>query len=586
MTEATHVPFAKGSVAIPEAEHRIPPTSRDELDAAVATLREHADGWARLSIDDRIHILDELATSTHRVAERWVVEACRAKGIDFHASTAGEEWLAGPSVTIRNIQLLARSLREIRQHGVPQLPKKPFVRTNGQVVAPVFPTDRWDALSFTGFSAEVWMDPSVTPSTLAETMAVFYKQPNPKGKVSLVLGAGNVSSIGPMDALYKLFAEGEVVVLKMNPVNEYLGPIFDEAFRELVRRGYLRIVYGGAVEGEHLAQHPGVDTIHITGSDKTHDAIVWGLGPDGEERKRRREPRNTKPISSELGNVSPILVVPGPWTQADLDYQAYNLVSSLTNNAGFNCNATRVILTQKSWAQRAGLLESLKRAFASAPERKPYYPGAEERHARFVAQHPSAFQFGPKGEGHVPWTLITDLDAQKANDICFQVEAWCGVTSETAVDVADPIEFVRRAVELMNDTMWGTLSCSILVHPKTMKDPKMARVVEEAIADLRFGSVAINQWAGVCYALVSTPWGAFPGHELHDIRSGRGWVHNSYLFDRAQKAVVRGPWRVNPKPAWFVNNKNSHGIGRALTDFNAKPGIANFAKVIANALRG
>lgn len=586
MTEATQVPLAKGSAAIPEATHRIPPTSREEIDAALSALRHHADGWARLAIDDRIQILEELITSTHRVAERWVVEACRAKGIDFHSPTAGEEWLGGPSVTLRNLQLLARSLREIREHGAPQLPKKPFVRPNGQVVAPVFPTDRWDALAFGGFSAEVWMDPSVTPSGLKDTMGVFYKEPNPKGKVALVLGAGNVSSIGPMDTLYKLFAEGEVVVLKMNPVNEYLGPIFDEAFRELVRRGYLRVVYGGAAEGDYLCRHPEVDSIHITGSDKSHDAIVWGTGPEGEERKRRREPRNTKPITSELGNVSPILVVPGPWTQADLDYQAVNLASSLTNNAGFNCNATRVILTHAQWAQRAGLIEAIKRAFAHAPERKPYYPGAEERHARFVAAHPSAFQFGPKGEGRVPWTLITDLDANEANDICFQVEAWCGVTSETPVSAADPVEYVRRAVELMNDTMWGTLSCSILVHPKTMKDPKMARVIDEAIADLRFGSVAINQWAGVCYAIVCTPWGAFPGHELHDIRSGRGFVHNSYLFDRAQKAVVRGPWKVAPKPAWFVTNKNSNGIGRALTDFNARPGVGSFAKVLANALRG
>jgi hypothetical protein len=40
-----------------------------------------------------------------------------------------------------------------------------------------------------------------------------------------VLGAGNVSSIGPMDALYELFAKDHVVLLKLNPVNEHLGPM-------------------------------------------------------------------------------------------------------------------------------------------------------------------------------------------------------------------------------------------------------------------------------------------------------------------------------------------------------------------------
>ena len=56
----------------------------------------------------------------------------------------------------------------------PQLPKKASVRPDGQVVAPVFPTDKWDALLFGGFEAEIWMDTSVTPSSLPDTMAVLY----------------------------------------------------------------------------------------------------------------------------------------------------------------------------------------------------------------------------------------------------------------------------------------------------------------------------------------------------------------------------------------------------------------------------
>ena len=49
-----------------------------------------------------------------------------------------------------------------------------------------------------------------------------------------------------MDALYKMFVEGMVCVLKMNPVNEYLGPYLERALEPLIARGYLRIVYGGA----------------------------------------------------------------------------------------------------------------------------------------------------------------------------------------------------------------------------------------------------------------------------------------------------------------------------------------------------
>ena len=48
-----------------------------------------------------------------------------------------------------------------------------------------------------------------------------------------------------MDVLYKLYAEGEVCILKMNPVNEYIGPIIEKAFKPLIDEGFLAIVYGG-----------------------------------------------------------------------------------------------------------------------------------------------------------------------------------------------------------------------------------------------------------------------------------------------------------------------------------------------------
>ena len=109
----------------------------------------------------------------------------------------------------------------------------------------------------------------------------------PAGRVALVLGAGNVSSIPALDVLHKLFIEGQVVMLKMNPVNAYVGPILEEAMKPLVDQGYLSIVYGGADVGRELCEHDQVDEIHITGSDRTHDAIVWG--EDRAERDRRRQ---------------------------------------------------------------------------------------------------------------------------------------------------------------------------------------------------------------------------------------------------------------------------------------------------------
>jgi acyl-CoA reductase-like NAD-dependent aldehyde dehydrogenase len=576
----------RGSAAIPEAEHCIEPTSQSTLDEALAILEDHKQEWAALDIDERIEFLEHLRNGVIEVAERWMQAAMQAKGMAPGSNEEGEEWLAGPGSVVKNLSLLIASLRDIEEHGLPQLPKDPYTRPDGQVVAPVFPADGWDGLLFMGFTAEVWMQPEVTLDTLSEHQAAFYREKSPKGALALVLGAGNVASIGPMDALYKLFVEGQVAILKMNPVNEYLGPFIDEAFESLRERGFFRVVYGGAAEGDYLCTHRLVEEIHITGSDKTHDAIVYGVGEEGARRKASNEPRSTKKLSSELGNVSPIVIVPGPWSQGDLDFQGVNLASSLCNNSGFNCVATRVIIQHEQWDQRDDLLASLQKAFAKAEDRKPYYPGAEERQATFLERHPEADQFGSRGPGRVPWTLIHHLDPEQTDDICFTTESWCGQTAETALSGSSVVEYIEKAVDFCNDSIWGTLSAAIFVHPKSMKDPAIAEAVERAIGKLRYGTVAVNHWPAISYAMVTPTWGAFPGHTIEDIRSGRGIVHNTYMFDSPQKSVMRGPFRVWPKPLWFIDHKAAANVGRKMTYFNADPSLMRLPGILSASVFG
>ena len=184
-------------------------------------------------------------------------------------------------------------------------------RPDGQVVLRVFPADHFGWLLLNGLTADVWMHRDVTTANLDRHVATFYRQEQPKGRVALVLGAGNVNAIPPLDALYKLYAEGQVAIVKMNPINDYLGPLLEEAFAPLIDTGYLRIVYGGGDVGAYLAGHDSVDTVHVTGSARTYDAIVFGAGVDGAERKRLRRPALAKPITSELGG-GPVHRGPGP----------------------------------------------------------------------------------------------------------------------------------------------------------------------------------------------------------------------------------------------------------------------------------
>jgi acyl-CoA reductase-like NAD-dependent aldehyde dehydrogenase len=396
-----------------------------------------------------------------------------------------------------------------------------------------------------------------------------------------------VASIGPLDIIYKLFMEDQVVLYKTNPVNAYVGPLLQECFRALIEPGYLRIVYGGAAEGAYLCNHESVEEIHITGSDKTFDAIVFGAGAEGAKRKAEQTPLLQKRITGELGNVSPVIVVPGPWSQSDLSYQAMHIASMLTNNSGFNCNATRVVIQHANWNQRADLLRAIRETLSKIPLRNAYYPGAHERQKAFVTAHPDAEEFGtPQGQ-EMAWTFISNLDAHQTDDICFTTEAFCGLFSETALEAGSVVEYIDQAVKFANEDIWGTLNATILVHPESLKDPQIAQAVERAIANLRYGSIGVNYWAGISFALGVTTWGAFPGHPIYDIQSGTGVVHNNLMFARPQKSVLRAAFRSVPTPTWFASEL---GKGRKvfpkLVQFEASPSPLKVPGILLAALKG
>jgi acyl-CoA reductase-like NAD-dependent aldehyde dehydrogenase len=452
-------------------------------------------------------------------------------------------------------------------------------------VARIFPASLADRILFAGFTADVWL----AKGKPASQGGIYHGgEGSREGGVCLVLGGGNVSSIPPMDAFYKLFVENEVVLLKMNPVNEALAPVLEEALAPLVAPGFLEIVTGGSDVGARAAADPRVDSLHVTGSDRTYDAIVWGADPSraaAAKRAGRRE--NEKPFSAELGCVTPVIVVPGPWSAADIAFQARHVAAMVTQNASFNCNAAKVVVVAASWLQRRAFLSALDDALAKTPPRKAYYPGAEERYAGFIERYPAARVVGERGEGAVPWTVIPDVSPD--DDYALRKEAFCGIVSIVELDTPAPggasvPDFLGAAVRLANERCWGTLSSCLLVHPATAEDHPTE--LQRALDELCYGAIGVNVWPGVVYGLASPPWGAFPGHTPEDIQSGVGFVHDTWLFDHPEKTVLRAPFRIRPTPAWFGDHRNLLELGRRLVAFEAAPSHPGLLPVAAAALRG
>jgi aldehyde dehydrogenase (NAD(P)+) len=542
------------------------PTEQSKIDEAVAALKQRAVEFARLAPVAKAQLLRECIPRLLAGAPAWVVDGARVRGAD-----PSEEWLAGPTTTLRMFRLLARSLDQIAQAGKPALGRGSRRRADGRVEISLFPNSTLDALMYGGFTGHALLQAGVDERIARELQAEFYSHKDPEGGVSLVLGAGNVSSIPPMDVATKMFIEGFVCILKMNPVNEWVGPHLERALAPLIDRGYLRIVYGGADVGSYLCYHPLVDDVHITGSDRTHDAIVWG--PPGPERDRRiaaNEPVLTKPISSELGNVSPVAILPYQYSDAELWFQARNVVTMVFNNASFNCNAAKMLITATGWSQREKFLDMVAQGLAQAPTRKAYYPGAFERYERLLSGHANVERFGQGTAERLQWALVRGVDGA-TDDPLFRTEPFCGILSETSIGTTDPVEFMRTSTAFMNGRMWGTLSTTLVVPPKLEKDPAFSRALDQAILDLRYGTVSINHWPALCYAFGTMPWGGHPTATMKNIQSGLGWVHNTYMLGGIDKSVVRGPLTVSPYPAWFFDNPKTGKIAPAAADMEAAP---------------
>jgi len=567
--------------------------NNSDLDKAINILNTNKDNWVNLPISEKIPLFKSLSSKTSSVAKDWVDAAVKAKSINVDSPLSGEEWTSGPWALIYGAESMVGTLTALDRGKNPPIGKIRS-RPDGQLVANIFPYNIYHHLLLSGIRAEVWMQKNVNKDNFEDHIAQVYKSNSQNGNVSLVLGAGNVSSIPPLDVLDRLFAHLSVSILKMHPVNDYLKDIFEKIFEDFISAGFVQIVSGGADVGKYLCNHEEIDHIHITGGAKTYNSIVFGSGEEGEKRKNQGEIQINKTITAELGCVTPIIVVPGPWSKADIKYQAENIATQKLHNASFNCIAGQVLVLPESWNLSNDLLEEVKSTISSTKLREPYYPGANDRHDAVKQTYGNCEQIDKNGS--FSRLLVTDLDYKSSNEYLFNNEVFVGALAQTFLPGESPKDYLLNTIKFCNEKLWGTLGANIIIHPKTIKE--LGSDLENIISELKYGSIGINTWCAMAFLTAECTWGAFPGHTANDIQSGNGVVHNTRLFDKPEKTVVYAPFspfprnllkgemHMFPKPPWFITNKQAHNVSRRFTYFQAKPGPFHLPGLFFDALRG
>ncbi len=538
-----------------------------------------AESWPLVGLERRRQLLLEIRDLLHQNSREWVEISSQAKSLRTQGQRS-EEILAGPVGVSRYLTILSSHLKKLSKkqaispdHSVKSL-------SDGKLQVNVFPVRQvMDHLLFPGLKAEVWMKPEISRDQIHGDLLESVLNPPKPAPVSVVLGAGNVSAIPLTDALTKLFQEGHVVLLNLNPVNEYLKDVFEKILSPVVQSGWVKIITGGASIGKKLVESPLTASVHITGSQQSHDAIVWGSDPNkAAERKTNKTPLLDKPITSELGNVSPWIIVPGKYSDRELRMQAMNIAASLTNNAGFNCVTTRVIVTSRSWPQRNQFLTELRQSLKQIPPRVPYYPGSAERYQEFLDEP------APMAEdGTLDWRVIEDYPADQSSKL-FAEESFLPVSVEVALDQQTPDDFLKAAVGFCNNTLYGTLSVAITCTNRFRKEYR--ELLTEQIDNLNYGSVCINQWPGLVYGLMTPPWGGAPSTKLEDVQSGQGCVHNLFFLNSYEKTVFSGPLCNFPKPVWFPTHSRSEDVAWKLLDFYCSSSLLKLPGLMTSALLG
>lgn len=566
-------------------------TAQSSLDAAVSDLETGSRAWRALTLGQRAALLRRLHTTTSAVAEEWADVASTSKGLATGHPLRGEEWLSGPYAAIVAIDAYADTLGALAAGRSPLEGLRMGTAPGGRTVVHTSPLTATDALLLSGYTTEVWLPPGVDAATARRRAGLAQLHPTEAGGVGLVLGAGNISAIPVLDVLYELLAFGRVSILKVNPTQDVLVPVFERALAPLIEPGFLRVVRGGGEVGAFLTQHPGITHVHITGSEATFRAIVWGTGAEADERLSEHRPLLHTPISAELGGVSPIIVVPGRWSRADLRFQAEHVVTMRLHNSGHNCIAGQVVILSRDWPQRAEFLAELRGAYERAPARPVWYPHSDAKLDAARAAYPDASWCGDGTRAIIESTP----DESSALETTEYFSPVLGVVDLPGAGR----EFLDAAVAHANERLTGTLGANVLIDPATQHELGVG--FEESLAALRYGTIAVNAWTAFGFLTPTATWGAFPGGTLEHAPSGMGVVHNALLIDPVERTVVRGPFRpfprsvrtllsgrglsVLPKPPWFVTSRTGAAVSEGFTRFRMDGDIARMALTLAAAFR-
>ncbi|KAL3919059.1 MAG: hypothetical protein SGILL_003945 [Bacillariaceae sp.] len=585
--------------------------------------------WATLPQDEKLAILEQIETImtkelTYEDYKESGIKGAEMMGFDVTTEEGNYEaegqtlvWLM---MVLKIVKDLAFTYKVLS--GKEEPPKKLTkgnMKTrkaiNGQVVLesfPSFPTDEAPFSFLSGTVGEVWLDPEkIKDESEVETFnkeKAWDEAAGDEGGLMLVLGAGNQVALTAVDILQGLFMRNCVVYMKQHPLRDYANEILSKIFAPLIEKGYLDLeLHANNERSAALVYHSDITAVHLTGGKKTHDLLVFGADPKEQAKnKMKMTPKLKATMTSELGAVSPWVVVPTKYTKEEMEVQAKYIAFTIHNNASCNCNSPKMLTVAEDWDQKVEFLKIVEDALANHPLPAAYYPGIEQRWQGFVDQYPDAkkidtatglgiekrklspAKFADKARV-LPYLQIqidVDLDSHAGrmaveNEYAVNTEPFApmySIATLKGTSQDDLNKFSKTAATFCNDYLFGTLSGSMTCPPALIETD----AVQTLIADLKYGSLGINTWGGMGYLGQSTGmWGAYPGETLDAVQSGIGKIGNMMGVPYFEKFVFFGPITSPSHGALKSDFKKEQRILESVNHFCIDGSVSNLIKLLS-----
>ena len=540
-----------------------------EVDRNIATLRLNSQAFSELTNTQLAAMFEESIQNIKGIAYFWATVGSDNKGIKGTIAE-GEEWLGGPFASTIGLQYYIDYLTSKNE----SLVKESLIEENK---IHVFPNKNIEKLLFPFVKADVHFNRNMSPKAIVTSRGFGNRLGFKKG-ISLILGAGNVSSIPLLDTIYDMVVNRHTVLLKLNPVNEYLQPVFEKVFENFIEKGFMIITKGDIGISQYMTQHAGITNMHLTGSDKTYENIVYGgVLSDKDKGKKTLKKINKKPFTTELGNVTPFIIHPGSWSKSEIRYQARKIVTAKLNNNGFNCIAAQVIVLPKKWKHASTLAAEIKKQLSKEKDRLTYYPNSKEMLNSLKANDKYT---QVNDESCATPHLTKDVEL---NDFFENNEVWSSTLFFKYIEYDDQTDFANKAIDYVTNVLWGNLGVSVLLKNHSSKKNKA--ILKNYVDNLKFGTVAINEWPALGFIIPTMPWGGYPGNIDTDIQSGQGYVHNALFFESPQKGVLYSRFKLPfVDPVWFTSNKKGSKVFKNLTYYQIENSKINLIKLIFSAL--